>query len=167
MGIEKIKSIAPIRIEPNSSSMKIAGIGENYLFTGPMNPSSQWQKITPHLGNIAGQASRETYGLSFDMVDNRGIHYFCGVKVSDQANESDLPDGFEIRTLPSSDYAVFEHDGDVSDIRSTCEAIWHQWIPQSGYRKPQNANYFFERYGEKFNPRTGSGDIEIWIPVTR
>jgi predicted transcriptional regulator YdeE len=24
---------------------------------------------------------------------------------------------------------------------------------------------FFERYGEKFDPRTGMGDIEVWIPI--
>jgi AraC family transcriptional regulator len=24
---------------------------------------------------------------------------------------------------------------------------------------------FFERYDERFDPRTGMGDVEIWVPI--
>ena len=40
--------------------------------------------------------------------------------------------------------------------------------PGSGHevaRAAGGAPDFFERYGEKFDPRTGMGDIEVWIPI--
>jgi len=41
-------------------------------------------------------------------------------------------------------------------------------LPESGYQPPRaaaGAPDFFERYGEGFNPLTGMGDIEVWIPI--
>jgi AraC family transcriptional regulator len=63
---------------------------------------------------------------------------------------------------------VFPHHEHVSKISNTVDAIWRGWLPTSGYA-PIQANsdvpYMFERYGEKFNPETGMGDTEIWIPL--
>lgn len=167
MSTKQTKTIKPKRIEKQASSVVIAGLGEDYLFSEPMNPSAQWQKLGPHLGNIASQKGNVAYGVSFDMDGNKGIYYICGVEVSENIKESGLPDGFELRILPSFDYAVFDHEGHVSEIRKTCDAIWNNWIPSSGYDKPDQANFFFERYGEHFDPKKGKGDIEIWIPVEK
>lgn len=166
MSIKQTEAIKPKRIEKQVPSMVIAGIGEDYLFGKRMDPSAQWQNLGPYLGNIAGQKGAVAYGVSFEMEGNKGIHYICGVEVSKNTKEADLPDSFELKHLPSLDYAVFEHEGHISEIRKTCDAIWHTWIPQSGYDKPDEADYFFERYGENFDPEKGNGDIEIWIPVS-
>jgi AraC family transcriptional regulator len=42
-----------------------------------------------------------------------------------------------------------------------------QWLPTSGHEraKAQGPPDFFERYGEGFDPQTGYGDIEVWVPV--
>lgn len=167
MSTEQTETIKLKRIEKQTQSIVIAGIGEDYLFGKPMDPSGQWQELGPHLGNIAGQKDNVAYGVSFDMDGNKGIHYICGVEVSENTKESDLPEGFELKHLSSFDYAVFEHGGHVSDIRKTCDVIWHNWIPKSGYDKPEEANFFFERYGETFDSKKGKGDIEIWIPVEK
>ncbi len=167
MTTEQTETIKPKRMEENAPSMVIAGLGEDYLFGEPMAPSGQWQKLGPHLGNIPGQKGNIAYGVSFDMKGDKGIRYVCGVEVSENTKESDLPRGFELKHLPSFDYAVFEHQEHVSEIRKTCDTIWHHWIPQSGYDRPDNADFFFERYGENFNPKKGTGDIEIWIPVEK
>ena len=68
----------------------------------------------------------------------------------------------------AQNYAVFTHTGHVSCIRNTIDFIFDQWLPNSNYRHataPENALHFFERYGEKFNPQIGEGDIEIWLPI--
>jgi AraC family transcriptional regulator len=60
------------------------------------------------------------------------------------------------------------HRGHVSKLRDTLDNIWHNWFPGSGHevaRATGGAPDFFERYGEKFDPRTGMGDIEVWIPI--
>jgi AraC family transcriptional regulator len=58
---------------------------------------------------------------------------------------------------------VFTHDGHISTIRGTWKSIWSQWLPGSGHKLADAP--FFERYGEAFDPRTGSGGFEIWIPL--
>lgn len=158
-------SIEPKRIEEHTEPMTVAGLSKDYLFNEPMNPSAQWQRLGPHLGTIAGQKEDVAYGICFDLDKGKGIEYLCGVEVSEDTTASDLPDNFELRQLSSFSYAVFDHDGHVSTIQQTCDIIWKEWLPASGYEKPDEADFFFERYGEGFDARTGKGDIEIWIPI--
>jgi predicted transcriptional regulator YdeE len=60
-------------------------------------------------------------------------------------------------------YAVFTHHGHVSTLHTTWDAIWHEWLPRSGYRMANTPE--FERYDERFDPRTGSGTIEVWCSI--
>ncbi|WP_227699737.1 GyrI-like domain-containing protein [Raoultella ornithinolytica] len=41
--------------------------------------------------------------------------------------------------------------------------MWSKWLPESGHEAADAAN--FERYGAEFDPRTGTGGLEIWIPL--
>jgi len=41
--------------------------------------------------------------------------------------------------------------------------IWNKWLPASGLELTDSP--FFERYGESFDPRTGSGGFEFWLPL--
>ena len=43
------------------------------------------------------------------------------------------------------------------------DAINREWLPSSSCR-PTDTPPFFERY-DHFNPQTGAGNIEIWMPV--
>ncbi len=38
-----------------------------------------------------------------------------------------------------------------------------QWLPEYGHVVADAPN--FERYGEDFDPRSGTGTIEIWVPL--
>jgi AraC family transcriptional regulator len=63
---------------------------------------------------------------------------------------------------------VFPHHEHVSKLRSTVETISNEWLPRSGYEvvwPPDGIPNFFERYGEAFDPGTGRGDVEVWIPI--
>ena len=74
----------------------------------------------------------------------------------------DAPELDALRVPPQT-YAVFTHDGHVSEIRRTWKAIFGTWSQEVDYKlvdAPQ-----FERYGENFDPQTGNGNIEIWIPI--
>ena len=76
---------------------------------------------------------------------------------------SDLPRGFGRIRIPEQRYAVFTHTDHVSSIRRTVNTIWNQWLPASGLKAADAPN--FERYDEKFDPATGNGGFEIWVPV--
>jgi AraC family transcriptional regulator len=58
---------------------------------------------------------------------------------------------------------VFRHRDHVSSIRRTVNTIWNKWLPESGHEIADAPD--FERYGEEFDPRTGNGGLEIWIPL--
>ncbi len=90
-----------------------------------------------------------------------GFDYIAGVEVN---SVSDLPKGFVHRKLPGSAYAVFEHHGHVSGIRETKQAIWSNWR-RNARIEPAEGMPDFELYGRRFDARTGSGVVEIWIGV--
>src|ERR1700721_3007271 len=48
-------------------------------------------------------------------------------------------------------------------IPRTVNTIWNHWLPAAGLKAADAPN--FERYDENFNPLTGDGGLEIWIPV--
>jgi AraC family transcriptional regulator len=126
-----------------------------------MNGAAQWEKFAPHIGNIPGQKGAVAYGIGFHLDDGKGIEYMCAVEVS---GTKKLPEQFTLKQIPERQYAVFVHNYHVSTIRHTLDAI-AKWLPHSDFEKPDGMDFFFERYGEKFDPKTGFGDIEIWVPV--
>ncbi len=159
----KKNTIQPSRIEKNAAPKRIAGLSMTCTSSEELGgAASLWQKIGEYMGKIPGQIGGTAYGLCIDTDDGSAIEYIAGTEVS---GEGRLPESFVVKQLPSFTYAVFEHRGHVSSIFQTCDAIWKEWIPESGAQKPGNADFFFERYGEKFDPKKGEGDIEIWVPV--
>ena len=59
--------------------------------------------------------------------------------------------------------AFLEWTYHVTSIRATLAGIWSKWFPDSGYQTAKAPT--FERYGPEFNPTTGMGGFEIWIPI--
>jgi AraC family transcriptional regulator len=94
-----------------------------------------------------------------------GIEYLTGVEVG---GSSSIPGEFHVVDIPAQKYAVFPHREHVSKLRETLDAIGSIWLPESGHeivRGTADAPNFFERYSEEFDPRTGMGGMEVWIPI--
>ena len=147
----------------DSKPLMIAGLRQGYTPEIMNNIPAQWQRFAPYIGRVPGQIGQSAYGLVFQM--SSGFDYLSGVEVPDCAG---LPGEFSCVTIPAQRYAVFQHQGHVSTLGETCDAIGNQWFPQSGYKpaeKAADAPNFFERYTEAFNPITGMGGIEVWIPI--
>lgn len=161
MTMNSTNSPRPVRMEKNVESFIVAGLSQTYSFGAPIDGAAQWEQFAPHIGNIPGQKGMVAYGIGFHLDDGKGIEYMCAVEV---IGTEKLPNQLTQRQIPARHYAVFAHDGHVSTIRQTLDAI-SKWLPQSDFEKPDGMDFFFERYGEKFDPKTGTGDIEIWVPV--
>ncbi|MBV9272087.1 MAG: GyrI-like domain-containing protein, partial [Candidatus Eremiobacteraeota bacterium] len=58
---------------------------------------------------------------------------------------------------------VFMHRGHISTIRNTWNSIFTDSLPKSKLEVVKGAD--FERYTSAFDPRTGNGEVEIWIPI--
>jgi AraC family transcriptional regulator len=149
-----------------SRALLIAGLRERYTSETMKNMPELWPRFAPHIGNMPGQVARVAYGLCFNALSPDGMDYMAGVEVS---GSSGLPSEFGIATIPAQKYAVFSHREHVSKLRETLDAI-DKWLPGSGLEVScgtADAPDFFERYSEEFNPRTGMGGIEVWVPIKK
>jgi len=119
-----------------------------------------WQRFHQSVDNIPGRIGKVAYGVCCNGDDAGNFDYIAGVEVVDF---SDLPREFSRVRIPEQKYAVFTHSEHISTIRRTVNTIWNHWLPMSGMKAADAPN--FERYDEKFDPLTGDGGLEIWIPV--
>ncbi len=152
-------AIAPPRIV-QQDAMLMFGLTEHYTFQNTAGMPSQWARFLPHLGHIKGQAGNVAYGIICNGDDANNFDYICAVQVNEFPSE---PADFARLRLAPQTYAVFTHTGHISAIGATCSAVWNQALPASG-RKAVDAPWL-ERYGEDFDGGTGTGKVEIWIPV--
>jgi AraC family transcriptional regulator len=141
----------------------IAGLRER-LTDDAGNIQALWQRFVPYIGNVPGQLGHITYGVSLFKSAGSGEceYYLAGVEVSDF---SGLPGELAQLRIPAHKYAVFPHREHVSRLWNTIDAIGRKWLPDSGYEVAADALGFFERYDENFDPQTGTGGMEVWMPV--
>jgi AraC family transcriptional regulator len=143
-----------------SKPLLLAGIAERYNCEVSAGIPAQWQRLQPFFGGIPKQVGQTAYGACYNFDDEGNFDYMCAVEVADF---SDLPAGFTTLRVPAQRYAVFHQRGHISTIRSAFAAIWSKWVPASGHEVADAPT--LERYGAEFNPTTGTGGFEIWIPI--
>jgi AraC family transcriptional regulator len=151
-------TLAAPRME-DGRALLVAGLGERYTFDNLGGLPALWQRFQPHLGHVPGQVGGIAYGICYN-TDDTGFDYIAGVEVSDFGS---LPKEFARVRVAERTYAVFTHREHISTVRGTFMAIFNEWLPNSGFRSADAP--VFERYDERFDPRTGTGGFEIWVPV--
>jgi AraC family transcriptional regulator len=138
----------------------IAGVSDRFSHENGAGIPGLWQRFHQSVADIPGRIGQVAYGVCCNGDDAGNFDYIAGVEVSDY---SDLPREFARVRIPEQKYAVFAHRDHVSSIRRTVNTIWNHWLPASGLKMADAAN--FERYDENFDPLTGNGGFEIWVPV--
>lgn len=154
----------------NCEMMTIAGLILRLNENADREIPALWQRLAPHLGKVPGQIGSADYGLCIRAEDdNCCFDYLAGIEIANMSAPSGaLPSDWRIVNCPAQKYAVFTHDRHVSELHRSIHLIFDQWLPASNHQHAQNAGnpiHFFERYGEGFNPKTGFGDIELWLPI--
>jgi AraC family transcriptional regulator len=145
-------------------AMLVAGIRQYHSFTELGGIPAQWQRFNPHIGHIPGEIGGSAYGVCTAAAagDQDGLDYVAGVAVR---SLDELPEGLSGLRVPARRYAIFEHEGHVSSIGSTCAAIFSSWLPGSGYTTAEGPLMMIEHYDERFDPQSGQGGVEIWVPL--
>jgi AraC family transcriptional regulator len=151
--------LKPPRFE-TGKPLLIAGLGERYDCDSSAAVPGQWKRFHQTMDGIPGRIGKVAYGVCCNGDDAGNFDYIAGVEVSDF---SDLPREFSRVRIPEQRYAVFTHSEHISTIRRTVGTIWNHWLPASGLKAADAPN--FERYDEKFDPVSGNGGLEIWVPV--
>ena len=153
--------LAPPRFE-TAKTFLVAGPAERiFCDNGAMIPGL-WHRFNQEVADIPARVGQDrvAYGVCCNGDDAGNFDYIAGVEVADF---SDLPRRFARIRIPGQRYAVFTHADHVASVRRTVNTIWNQWLPASGLEAADAPN--FERYGAAFDPVTGNGGFEIWVPV--
>jgi AraC family transcriptional regulator len=158
--------VVPVHLPPprlvSLGPLLIAGIGRRFADDDFAGIPALWQAFHPYLGAIPGQKGQTAYGLVAGTAAAGGTYfYLAGVEVSDLA---DLDSSFTGMRLPAQRWAVFPHEGHVTTIASTIHAVFAQALPAAGLTAGDMPD-LLERYDGRFNPWTGAGGLEIWVPV--
>lgn len=159
MNSTAFETIAPPRFEI-AKAMLVAGLGERITQHNGAGIPGLWQRFHQYVQNFPGRIGEVAYGVCCNADDAGNFDYIAGVEVADF---SDLPREFSRVRIGEQRYAVFAHGGHISTIRRTINTIWNQWLPSSGFKAADAPS--FERYDEKFDPVTGDGGFEIWVPI--
>jgi AraC family transcriptional regulator len=141
-------------------AMLVAGLSSRYSYGAAAGIPAQWQRFGPHIGHVPDQRGTVCYGLCHNHDGEGQFDYLCGVEI---ARADNLPSGFTLVRLAAQKYAVFTHRNHISTIGNTMKTIWEKWLPSSGYRFADVPE--FERYDDRFDGATGTGEVEIWLPV--
>ncbi len=154
-------NLEPPRFE-NRNAFLIAGTTARYNNQRVEGIPAQWQKFMPYIGKVPGQVGTTSYGVCFNFDDAGNMDYMCGVEVPEGTA---LPPELGLLAIPEHRWAVFVHRDHISKIKATWRAIFGQWMPASGYKPARGPQ--LEAYVGNFNPQTGHGEVEIWIPITQ
>ena len=138
----------------------IAGLNQSYTMESRINIPSQWERFAPHIGRVPGEIGHVSFGVCWNCKTDGGFDYLSGVEVS---TIKELPTDFSSVRIPAHRYAVFIHRDHVSSFPQTIDAVWSRWVPDSAIKAAKTP--CFERYTEQFDPQTGFGGIELWIPI--
>jgi AraC family transcriptional regulator len=161
----KSTHLEPTRFQ-TSGQLILAGLRKHYTKATRTQIPQLWHEVGPHFGKLPAQIGKAGYGVCITTSEDNGeFDYLAAAEVS---NVQNLPPNWTHLRIPAQRYAVFPHDGHVSEIATTVKEAFESWEPNSGYvieagegDKPD----FIEHYGEGYDPATGTGDIEIWLPV--
>lgn len=141
-------------------TLLLAGLSKHYSHASSGGIPGQWQAFGPMIGRMPGQIGSVTYGVIYNGDEEGNFEYLSGVQVGDF---SGLPPDTTGLRVPAQTYAVFFSDKHISGIGRTFNTIWSQWLPES--RKTAVDAPVFERLPASFDPTTGMGGYEIWLPI--
>ncbi len=99
---------------------------------------------------------------SEEMTDDTPFTYLAGMEVKP---DQTVPAGMTHRDVPEAEYAVFEHHGSLVSLHDTYNAIYGEWLPQSGYTRAEADD--FELYDERFTFGKDESIMEIWVPIVK
>ncbi|MEO1495281.1 MAG: AraC family transcriptional regulator [Pseudomonadota bacterium] len=121
---------------------------------------SLWQTFNARVAEVAKPGNETAFGVCTDGDGAGNFRYVAGVEVAASAK---LPEGMDDVTVPAGKHAVFTHSGHISDFPKTVYTIWNKGLTDAGLTHRPAPD--FELYDQRFNPETGRGEVEIWIPV--
>jgi AraC family transcriptional regulator len=140
--------------------MQVVGLSATFSFDDTTGIPGQWQRFMARCEEIQRRSQDIPVGLAQAPDPEGQFRYLCGIEVADF---DDIPRGLEAAIVAPSHYAVFEHNGHVSELYDTYTGIWNEALPEAGCTVADAA--VIERHNAGFDPSTGEGGLTLWIPL--
>jgi AraC family transcriptional regulator len=147
-------------------SLLLAGLRRYFAYEDRGGIPMLWQRFAPYIGHIGGEIEGAAYGVCIEPAEDKaeeGFDYFASIAVR---SLDDLPKDLIGMRIPACTWAVFHHSDHVSTLATTCAAA-AEWLAREGYAPSGGAVQMIEYYGPEFDPRTGSGGCDIWLPIRK
>lgn len=117
-----------------------------------------WRSLNTKEDDINGAISGVAYGVCCDADETGRFRYVAGVEATGGTEGMDFVD------IPAGRYAIFTHTAHISGLPKTVYTIWNKSLPDLGLEPAKAPD--FELYNKRFDPETGRGTVEIWIPIS-
>lgn len=138
-------------------AFRVVGLSTQCTFENTSAIPALWQSANAREGEVVGAIPGAAYGVCCDFDETGHFRYLAGVEATEKTEGMDFVD------IPANRYAVFTHSGHISDISKTIYTIWNKSLPDAGLEPVKAPD--FEVYDRRFDPETGRGVVEVWVPV--
>lgn len=144
----------------------VIGMGDSFSENPFWQINKLWEKFNERENEIPNIKGGYSLGVcmpkhdSLPLKDGDTFVYIAGRPVS---TLDDVPEGMVAVKLPSRKYARFTHKGPLTNLPHTVNYIWGTWLPKSEYKHADSPD--FELYDERFDVKTLSGEIDIFVPI--
>jgi AraC family transcriptional regulator len=123
-----------------------------------------WERFNARSSEIEHCRAGAAYGVCCGepaLTDEEGCFVYTAALEVERIDRP--PTGMVALTIPANTYAVFMHKGDVRDIGKTIREIYGAWLPAAKLRQASAPD--FELYDARFDGQTGTGEVDIYVPV--
>ncbi len=158
----RLLKLDPPRFE-DSPPLLLAGLAETYAYGRTEGIPSLWQRFNTHFGNIPGQKGNVAYGVCSQSDGEAGTFPLYG--------------GSRSRRRRRPARRLYDHEAAEAALRRVPAPrpylrrsprrphhIFGTWLPKSGLQHGQTPD-LIERYDDRFDPHSGMGVVEMWIPI--
>ena len=140
--------------------LHLMGLKRSYSMETRIAIPQQWEQFVGQLPSSVDVQQANLYGVSWNTKANCDFDYLCGCE---QTPGQSLPADFSSLTIDAQRFAIFPHTQHVSSLPKSLELIWQRWAPKCSLDLAGEP--CIECYTPEFDPKTGMGGMEIWIPL--
>ncbi len=166
----------PYFLDPGALPMKptirikkpfnVIGMSKDFGESSSDNPVDLWGLVCTRINEIEGVNKDRAYGLCL----KGSVENFTYMAAFETNSISTVPKGMKSLTIDTAEYAVFTFTiNDRSPIgdqfSAVYQGIWGNWLPNSNYNYAETPD--FELYDHRFDGTTDTGEVDIWIPITK
>jgi AraC family transcriptional regulator len=142
--------------------VRVVGLSEHFPCGPSYGITRLWQRFVPYMDAIPSKDEAMPVGVTLNVNDDAGFEYVAALEVKTFGETH--PDLVRLE-IPARRYAVFTHAGHVTKLQETFRAIWDECLPAMKVEPAEAPT--LERHLPEFDPMTGEGGINVWIPLVK